>query len=67
MELKMTGYHELNFFCRIKGETELSFRLIPSLANITSSLTVLVQGFVWDLVKEGMSLKDNAVSPCSRH
>ena len=36
----------------IQGETELSFRLIPSLAKITSSLTVLVRGFVWDWVKE---------------
>ena len=48
----------------IRGETELSFRLIPSLAKITSSQTVLVRGFVWDCVKEGMSLKDNSVSPC---
>ena len=40
-------------------------RLIPSLAKITSSLTVLAWGFVWDWVKEGMSLKDNSVSPCS--
>ena len=44
----------------LQGETELSFRLIPSLAKITSSLTVLVWGFGWDWVKEGMSLKDNS-------
>ena len=30
----------------VQGETELSFRLIPFLAKITSSLTVLVLGFV---------------------
>ena len=30
----------------VQGETELSFRLKPYLAKITSSLTVLVQGFV---------------------
>ena len=44
----------------MQGETELS---LPSLAKITSSLTVLVRGLVWDWVKEGMSLKDNSVSP----
>ena len=32
----------------LQGETELSFRLIPFLAKITSSLTVLERGFVWD-------------------
>ena len=48
----------------VQGETELSFRLIPSLAKTTSSLTISVRGFVWDWVKEGMSLKDNTVSPC---
>ena len=58
------AYNSYYYVLVVQGETELSFRLIPSLAKITSSLTVLVRGFVWHWVKEGMNLKDNSVSPC---
>ena len=58
-------YFYLPYFGHIiQDETELSFGLIPSLAKITSSLTVSVWGFVWDWVKECMSLKDYSNSPC---
>ena len=48
----------------IQGETELSFRLIPSLTQFhTKPRTETVREEVV-LAKEGISLKDNSVSPC---
>ena len=48
----------------IQGETELSFMLIPSLAQShTKPHTKTVREEVI-LAKEGISLKDNSVSPC---
>ena len=49
--------------CCIQGETELSFRLIPSkIQSHTKPLTETVRKEVI-LAKEGISLKDNSVSP----
>ena len=59
---------DLNFFAvtlYVQGETELSFRLIPSLTQShTKPHTKTVREEVI-LAKEGMSLKDNSVSYCS--
>jgi len=49
----------------IQGETELSFRLIPSLTQShtkSHTKTVREEGI---LAKEGISLKDNSVSYCT--
>ena len=49
----------------IQGETELSFRLIPFLTQShTKPRTKTVREEVI-LAKEGISLKDNYVSPCT--
>ena len=59
-----TGRPFILFTVFLKGETELSFRLIPSL---TQSHTKPRAETVRDeviLAKEGISLKDNTVSPC---
>ena len=49
---------------QVQGETELSFRLIPSLTQShTKPRTKTVREEVI-LAKEGISLKDNSVSPC---
>ena len=50
----------------VQGETELSFRFIPSLTQShTKPRTETVREEVI-LAKEGISLKDNSVSPCTR-
>ena len=55
------AYLRVNY---IQGETELSFRLIPSLTQShTKSHAKTVREEVI-LAKEGISLKDNSVSPC---
>ena len=49
----------------IQGETELSFRLIPSLTQShTNPRSKTVRERVIS-AKEGIGLKDNSVSPCT--
>ena len=50
----------------LQGETELSFRLIPSLTRSHTKPRTKTVGEEDIVAKEGISLKDNSVSPCNK-
>ena len=62
VKIQQRIHKEIRCFIIVQGETELSFRLIPSLTQShTKPRTKTVREEVI-LAKEGISLKDNSVS-----